>query len=265
MTSKLSQLPYRLRVAAHAFVRPGAHRLAQSTPFSVTDTASPDEIAIIERASPHTMTSTERMLANIDAVDYITRCHLPGAIIECGVWRGGSVLVMVERLKQLGIFDRDIYLFDTFAGMSAPSGEDVSPFTPAALETWETTPAGERAWEEVLGDRDLYSVDGVRRLLVSSGYPKERLHFVEGPVEETVPEQAPETIALLRLDTDWYESTSHELHHLYPRLCSGGVLIIDDYGHWDGARKAVDEYFGTDSQPILLSRLDYAGRIGVKR
>ena len=116
----------------------------------------------------------------------------------------------------------------------------------------------------MLGDRHLYSVEGVRSLLVSSGYPAERLHLVAGPVEETVPERAPDEIALLRLDTDWYESTAHELTHLYPRLCSGGVLIIDDYGHWEGARKAVDEFFGGAAEPILLSRVDYAGRMGVK-
>jgi hypothetical protein len=210
------------------------------------------------------MTSDARVLANIDAVDYVTRRGLPGAFVECGVWRGGSVLAMIERLTQLGVADRDVYLFDTFAGMTPPTPEDISPFTPAAAETWEATPPGQRAWEGVLGDRDLYSVDGVQRLLLSTGYPADRVHFVEGPVEETVPASAPETIALLRLDTDWYESTAHELNHLYPRLCPGGVLVIDDYGHWAGARKATDEYFASQSDPILLSRLDYAARMGVK-
>ena len=255
----------RLRRAARVLLGDGAPT-AETAPAdpSVLDTASADEVAIVERAAPHTMTSHARMLANIDAVDYITRRKLPGAIVECGVWRGGSVLVMLERLKQLGVADRDVYLFDTFAGMTPPTEEDVSPFQPPAAEIWQATPAGERAWEDVLGDRDLYSVEGVRRLLTGSGYPAERLHLVQGPVEETVPAQAPETIALLRLDTDWYESTAHELNHLYPRLCPGGVLVIDDYGHWEGARKAVDEYFTASAEPILLSRLDYAGRMGVK-
>ena len=66
----------------------------------------------------------------------------------------------------------------------------------------------------------------------------------------------------MRLDTDWYESTRHELTHLYPRLVVGGVLIIDDYGHWESARKAVDEY--VENTRILLNRIDYSGRIGVK-
>ena len=104
----------------------------------------------------------------------------------------------------------------------------------------------------------------VRDYLLSSGYPEERLHFVAGRVEDTLPAQAPAEIALLRLDTDWYESTRHELVHLYPRLSEGGVLLVDDYGHWAGAKRAVDEYFATEAPPLLLSRIDYTGRIGIK-
>jgi O-methyltransferase len=90
------------------------------------------------------------------------------------------------------------------------------------------------------------------------------VRLVKGKVEDTVPKNAPEKIALLRLDTDWYESTRRELVHLFPRLVPGGVLIIDDYGHWQGARKAVDEYIAGNQVKILLNRVDYTGRIGVK-
>lgn len=92
-----------------------------------------------------------------------------------------------------------------------------------------------------------------------------RIKLVKRKVEETIPASSLEKISLLRLDTDWYESTRHELLHLYPLLCVGGVLIIDDYGHWKGARKAVDEYFRETGQRILLDRIDYTGRIGVKQ
>jgi O-methyltransferase len=105
----------------------------------------------------------------------------------------------------------------------------------------------------------------VRGAVLSTGYPDERVHLVEGRVEETLPGGAPAEIALLRLDTDWYESTKHELEHLYPRLSPGGVLILDDYGHYEGARRAVDEYFEAEGGRPLLSRIDYTGRIGVKR
>jgi O-methyltransferase len=79
-----------------------------------------------------------------------------------------------------------------------------------------------------------------------------------------LPEFAPECISLLRLDTDWYESTRHELIHLFSRISKGGVIIIDDYGHWKGAREAVDEYIRENNIKILLNRIDYTGRIGVK-
>ncbi len=96
------------------------------------------------------------------------------------------------------------------------------------------------------------------------GYPANRLHYVRGKVEETVPAQAPQQIALLRLDTDWYESTRHELKHLYPRLSSGGVLIVDDYGHWKGSRQATDEFIAETPEFGLLTRIDYTGRLSVK-
>ena len=107
-------------------------------------------------------------------------------------------------------------------------------------------------------------IEETRRNVLSTGYSPDRVHFVKGPVEQTIPANAPETIALLRLDTDFYESTRHELIHLFPRLVPGGVLIIDDYGHWEGARQAVDEYFKENKIRMLLNRVDYTGRIGVK-
>jgi hypothetical protein len=104
----------------------------------------------------------------------------------------------------------------------------------------------------------------VERVLHDTGYPKSKIHLVPGDVAETIPASAPDSISLLRLDTDWYESTKHELLHLFPRLASRGPIIIDDYGHWKGARQACDEYFGQNRIPILLNRIDYTGRIALK-
>jgi hypothetical protein len=104
----------------------------------------------------------------------------------------------------------------------------------------------------------------VRNNVCGTGYPREKLHFVVGKVEDTIPATMPRKIALLRLDTDWYDSTKHELSHLFPLLRPQGVLIVDDYGHWQGARKAVDEYFAAHQTGILLHRIDYTGRIAVK-
>ena len=107
-------------------------------------------------------------------------------------------------------------------------------------------------------------LDAVREAVLSSGYPSRKITFVKGRVEDTLPQAAPEKIAILRLDTDWYESTRHELETLYPRLVRGGVLILDDYGHWQGAKKAVDEYIEKNDLKLFLSRTDYTGRVAIK-
>lgn len=216
---------------------------------------------IVERALQHTMTGVARLHALIDAVRYCTGRELPGAFAECGVWKGGSVLAMILTLQEMGREDRDIYLYDTFEGMTEPTAVDVSPFHPDAAVLWDQT--GGEPWPELF-DPETFNEEAVRATLLETGYPPERLHFVRGQVEDTLPAQAPGELALLRLDTDWYESTLHELTHLYPRLADGGVLIIDDYGHWEGCRLAVDEYLATVRPPLLLSRIDYSGRIAVK-
>lgn len=218
-------------------------------------------IAIAERVRPYTMTSPDRLAGLVGGVKHVVRHQLPGAIVECGVWRGGSTMAAALTLLELGVTDRDLYLCDTFAGMSAPTVDDV-----AADGVGEPAPDARTTWQAMqLGNGSDWAragMDEVRGNLLTTGYPREHVHFVEGKVEDTLPQSAPAKIALLRLDTDWYKSTAHELRHLYPRLCRGGILIIDDYGHWTGARKAVDEYFG--SLPPFLHRLDYTGRLVVK-
>jgi len=108
-------------------------------------------------------------------------------------------------------------------------------------------------------------IEDVRRNMASTGYPQDLVRYLKGPVEQTLPALGPPgPIALLRLDTDWYESTKHELMHLFPLVRPGGILIIDDYGHWEGARKAVDEYFAATGRPFFLHRIDYTGRLLVK-
>jgi O-methyltransferase len=225
----------------------------------------PPDRAIVDRVRPYTLTSEERLLAVIDSVRYLVRRGVPGAFAECGVWRGGSVLAMVLALQELGVRDRDLHLYDTFEGMTEPTEHDTSPLEAPALVTWrEAQAGGERPWPEYF-DPETFNEDAVRATLIDTGYPADRIHLHRGPVEQTLPAAAPDGLALLRLDTDWYESTRHELEHLYPRLSTGGVLIVDDYGHWEGARRAVDEYFASGAaEPVLLSRIDYTGRIAIK-
>lgn len=214
--------------------------------------------SILERVRTETMTSPERVGALIDAVRHVQRHGIPGDIVECGVWRGGSSMAAALTVQESLGPERNLYLYDTFDGMSSPTDADKDALGRSASallrqenkrtsSTWACCPR-----------------DQVEMNLRTTGYPLNRIHFIVGKVEETIPQTMPDCISVLRLDTDWYESTKHELIHLYPRLSVGGILIIDDYGHWMGARKAVDEYFAEKDIPIFLSRVDYTGRIAIK-
>lgn len=196
----------------------------------------------------------ERVHTLVKAVEYIVRHNIAGGIIECGVKRGGAMMAAALTLKRLGAADRSLYLFDTFH--FAPPPQDLD-------RRADGISAAERMAQVTAADFD--SIEDVRRNMASTGYDPALVHLVEGRVEDTIPDQAPERIALLRLDTDWYESTKHELVHLFPRLVDGGILIIDDYGDWLGCRKAVDEYFAETGYPIFLARTDRSERVGMKR
>jgi O-methyltransferase len=214
---------------------------------------------IVTKARSYTMTSPERLFGLIEAVKYIITNNISGGIVECGVWKGGSMLGVAETLLLYNQCVKELYLYDTFEGMPPPSANDVRYDDKEAIHILQSNTNKERnaVWA--------YStLDDVKNTMSKSQYPKDRIHYIVGKVEDTIPATIPEKIALLRLDTDWYESTKHELLHLYPRLEKGGVLIIDDYGFWKGARKAVDEYFDENKIPILLNRLDETGRIAVK-
>jgi O-methyltransferase len=221
---------------------------------------SAEELKIIREVGPFTMTSPERIYGLLAAVRYVVVNKIPGDIVECGVWKGGSMMAVAKALLALSSSERGLYLFDTFAGMTPPSGKDKS-----RLERKSTEESFESMRAEDGTCRWCYSsLEETRRNLSTVGYSDQKLHFIKGPVEETLPQNAPEQIALLRLDTDFYESTKHEMVHLFPRLVSGGVLLLDDYGHWEGQRLAVDEYLLERKVPLLLNRLDYTGRIGIK-
>lgn len=210
-------------------------------------------IEIHKRVSPYTMTSAERIYSLCKSVQYIESNQIEGAIVECGVWKGGSMMAIMLQLLNLKK-ERDCYLYDTFEGMTSPTAVDVDVSNKSAIEQFDEH--NEEWCASALND--------VKENISSTGYNSTIVHYVEGKVEDTIPSIVPKRIALLRLDTDWYESTRHELEHLFPLLSPGGILIIDDYGHWQGARKAVDEYMRRTKQKIFLARVDYTARIAVK-
>lgn len=206
------------------------------------------------------MTSIERQVSLIRAIDYIVKSHIEGDIVECGVWKGGSMMLIAKRLLQLNDHKRNLFLFDTFEGMSEPNEEDVNSVdnkTAQELLAKENKFDGNNVW-------CYSSLDEVKSNLKKTNYPEEKLFYFKGKVEETLPEPSIGKIALLRLDTDWYESTMHELEALYDKLVEGGVLIIDDYGHWSGSKKAVDEFIEKRKLRIFLNRIDYTGRLAIK-
>ena len=222
--------------------------------------ASPDDARLISALKTFTMTSSERLWVLLSATRYICDQGITGAFVECGVWRGGSVMAMATALKGRGVTDRQIWLYDTFAGMTEPTEKDVEAVTGVtATQMLTSTPTGDgnNVWC-IAGRAD------VETNVLSTGYPRDQFVFVEGDVAQTLHQQRPEKISLLRLDTDWYESTRVSLETLYPRLSPGGICILDDYGHWQGARDAVDEYFATSSRRPLMLPIDYSGRIFIK-
>ncbi|MGP3952616.1 TylF/MycF/NovP-related O-methyltransferase [Streptomyces sp. 7N604] len=210
----------------------------------------------IQAVRPYTMTSPERLNALILATRHVARHQIPGAFVECGVWRGGSMQAVARTLVSARETTRDLYLFDTFEGMPPPTDKDRRGDGEFAADLLARQSKDRPIWA-------VATLDDVRRGFEEIPYPGERIHYVQGLVEDTVPAAAPDEIAVLRLDTDWYESTRHELEHLYPRLVSGGVLLIDDYGYWQGSRQAVDEFLEKTGAALLLLRMD-EGRIAVK-
>jgi hypothetical protein len=205
------------------------------------------------------MTSPERIAVLVEAVRHIVSENIVGDIVECGVWKGGSAMAALLALKSLDCNERDVWLYDTFEGMSSPTSEDISFDGETAADQLKS--------QDIESSKSIWCyspLEEVKTNVGTIGYPEQKIHYVKGRVESNLPEHAPSQIALLRLDTDWYESTRHELVHLYPLLVSGGVLIVDDYGYWKGSRKAVDEYFVEFGARPLLIRIDSTARIAVK-
>ena len=212
-----------------------------------------------EKVKAYTMTSPERIASLCNAVNYLVKNNIKGDIVECGVWKGGSSMAAIDTLIKAGDTTRAIYLYDTFEGMSEPTGHDRA-FTGVPAE--ELLKSSKK--EDSTSVWCYSALEEVQSNVSEFKYPSAQVHYIKGKVEDSIPQTIPGKIALLRLDTDWYESTAHELKYLYPLLVPGGVIIIDDYGHWDGARKAVDEYIETQKLQLLLNRIDYTGRIGIK-
>ena len=208
-------------------------------------------LEIVDEVRPNTMVGIERLYSLWCSVNYIVKNNIDGDIVECGVWRGGCCELIAKTLVSLGSTSRKIYMYDTFEGMSVPDEIDVTydgktKAKEIMLEMQKegSYEYGEKNWCES-------PIQHVYSVMVKTGYPMENVCLVKGKVEDTIPNVMPNHICILRLDTDWYESTKHEMLHLYKNLSQGGVLISDDYYYWAGCKKAIDEYFSNKKKPLL--------------
>lgn len=199
----------------------------------------------IKIVQPFTMTSEERIKSLFESLEYIRTNNIKGDIVECGVWKGGNILGVINYLNFYNE-KRDVWLYDTFEGMTHAESIDI-----------DLNNVSGKMWE---GKCDA-SIDYVKSVLKTCPYSEDLIHYVKGDVCQTLlnKENIPSEISLLRLDTDWYKSTKSEMEILYPKLSEKGVLIIDDYGHWNGAKKAIDEYLENNKINKVLNKIDYTG------
>jgi len=198
------------------------------------------------KCAPYSLLTPEKFYNLYAAIQYVCDRQIPGDIIECGVWKGGAVLLVADVLASRKMLDYDIFLYDTFAGFVERSASDVN-----------------YAGVEIGKVKHKFFLDETRANVALSDYPVDKIHFVPGDVRETVQGDKHEQIALLRLDTDTYASTLHELTALYDKIVSGGVLIVDDYGYSRGCREAVESFFETRPK-LLLQRPNSGARTGIK-
>jgi hypothetical protein len=197
-----------------------------------------------------TQLNYERLLCNVNSIEHIVKNNIDGDIVEIGVWRGGSMLAMLLTLQELNAMNKTIHLYDTFDGMTEPTeydvmhGETALDFTKRHYKTDDISIMCKVTLDEVKNN-----------IKSNSQYPTDLINYHKGDILKAT--YFPEKISVLRLDTDWYESTKFELDNFYDRVSVGGVIIIDDYGCWDGARKAVHEFL--DDRKISVNLIDATG------
>lgn len=191
-----------------------------------------------------------RLTANVDHIGEVLAAHVPGDIVEVGVWKGGSVMSLMLALLAHNVTDRMVHLYDTFSGMTPPSDVDVGPGNISAAEyltSGHPHMLAKSGLDEV--QRNVWSLTRPPH-----GYLRDKVLFHEGDITTTLPEDMPRQIAMIRLDTDWYESTRWELEHFWPLVQPGGIMVIDDVGHWLGSQKATLEWAGAHPE-VLLERI----------
>jgi hypothetical protein len=231
------------------------YEISRAYRFESDSTLAAFEKEIYSEIKSRTMTNPSSISNILLASEYLTKENVPGAYVECGVWRGGSAIAFCIGTLRKNLQQREVYLYDTFEGYLATSEEDFQ------------IQDGKFFHELYKKDKNYLceaNLNDVKTGMESSEYPANLVTYVVGDVLETIPKTLPRSIALLRLDTDYFDSTLHELTHLFPLVEPGGVIIIDDYDHWNGSKKACDEYFKSINENVFLMRME-SGRMFIKR
>ena len=223
----------------------------------------PSALAALKAVAGRTMADELQQYAAFSAGRYVVAAEIPGAVVECGVWRGGCSMLMILGLIDAGDVSRDVWLYDTFEGMTDPQERDAFLADGVAAETMLNRSPKSGATDDEWTVWCVADEADVTSGLHDTGYPMERVRLIRGPVEQTLAANLPDRIAIARLDTDWYSSTKAELEFLYDRISPGGVLVLDDYDDWAGARDAVDEFFADRGQSPFLIRAGF-GRVHIK-
>jgi O-methyltransferase len=214
------------------------------------------EKKLINKCLQYSMTNFERMWSLIQSFHHVRQESLVGDFVECGVWKGGNIILLKKLIEKFN-FKKNIYGFDTFEGMVEPSFYDVNYNNKSAKKMFDEHKKKDIGFA-------MCSLDDVKRN-IKKNTKTNNIFLIKGKVENTLKnkKKLPKKISILRLDTDFYESTKIELEILFPRLVKGGVLIVDDYGFWKGAKKAVDEYFCDYRQ--FMHYVDHSCRLLIKK
>jgi hypothetical protein len=218
--------------------------------------------AALSRVAGHTMISYERAITLYQQVCHLEESGIEGALVECGVWKGGAAALMALANLEHGRTRREIHLFDSFQGLPEPSSRDGQHDIAKAQRLAGRSLDGSGALRPVGWDRA--SREDSEALLREVGYPLQHVHYHEGWFQDTLARSDFGDIALLRLDGDWYDSTKACLDVLYPRVVPGGFVVIDDYGHREGCRAAVTDYRREHGIGEFLHHIDATGRYLIK-
>jgi hypothetical protein len=249
---------YLRRIAKRSIAVHGLYKLARDfSSLPKSKLTKIEQLAALIKCLPNTMVTMPRLCDVYDMVVELNRSAVPGDIVECGVWNGGCMaLMMIANRRHRGP-QRLFHLFDSFQGLPQPSKKDVDVMGNYLRDhEADTLDGGSGELSAIgacvgLGQREVeaYLVDQLE-------LPGRDMVFHVGWFQETVPVAKIDRIALLRLDGDWYESTKICIEGFYSKVVSGGYVVIDDYGTFAGCRQAIHEFLDSNGLKPTLRMSD---------